>query len=103
MKRNQTVWLLSAAIFLPFVWLVWTAPGELALEDVVMTGGALATALVLQGLLWRGHRQGRWLAHRCVTCERPMRRIIEGEMRPPTGGAQAAAPQWRCTHCGRLL
>ena len=102
MKRNPTVWVITAAMFLPFVWLVATSPGQTDLADIAMAAGALVTGLVLQGLLWSGHRQGRWVAHKCITCARPMRRILEGELRPPAGIAQEESPDWRCTHCGRL-
>lgn len=102
MKHNRTAWLLSVAIFMPFVWLVATSPAQSGVADLAMTGGALGTGLVLLKFLWRGQRQGRWAAHRCVTCDRAMRRILDGELRPPAAGLSDPAPLWRCSHCGRL-
>ena len=102
MKQNRTIWLLTGVFLIPFAWLVWSNPVEMTAEDLAMMAGALVTALSLQALMWKGHRQGRWLAHRCVTCERAMRRVLPGELRPPTGRGPETEPLWRCTHCGRL-
>jgi hypothetical protein len=102
MKRNRIVWVITVAVFVPFCWLVATSPAEIGVADMAMTLGTLGTACVLLVLLWRGHWAGRWLAHGCVTCGRSMRRIVEGELRPPSGEVQGQPPVWRCTHCGRL-
>lgn len=102
MKRNPLVWMASLLIFVPLAWLLWSAPAEMGTGDIVMSGGALLTALALQSLLWRGQAQGRWLAHRCITCGRAMRKILPGELRPPPGLNPSEPPTWRCSHCGRL-
>ena len=103
MKTNPAVWLLSALIFVPFLWLVASAPGEADTKSVVTSLGALVTGIVMVVLLWRGHRAGRWVANRCETCERPMRRIRPGEIRPPSGAALEISHRWRCIYCGRLV
>ena len=102
MKRNPMVWMASLLIFVPLAWLLWSAPAEMTPSDIAMSAGALVTALALLSLLWRGQAQGRWLAHRCVTCDRAMRKILPGELRPPPGQSASKPPTWRCSQCGRL-
>ena len=103
MKRNPAVWVVSGLLFLPFLWLVVTMPPGLPMGAWLSVAGAFGTGLALVVLLWRGHRAGRWVAHQCVTCKHPMRRVQEGELRPPGGPEAPGNPLWRCAYCGRLV
>jgi len=103
MKRNPAIWALTSLIFLPFVWLIWTAPQEMTLRSLGFALGALVTAVAMVVFAWKAQRAGRLVPHRCLTCDRPIRLIVPGELRPPSGSSAQVHQRWRCTYCGRLI
>lgn len=101
MQRRHGIWVLTVLGSLPLAWLVATTPVDSARGQLVALG-AVVTFVVVLRQVWRLHRAGRLLAHRCLTCEHPMVQIGPGDIRPPSGHAAGELPRWRCRSCGRL-
>lgn len=103
MKRNRGPVILTVAMALPCLWLAATGPWSGGSEAWALGAGSLVTGAMLIALLWRFHRAGKMLAHRCLTCENPMVRTQPGELRPPDGATTLQTQWWRCRRCGRLV
>lgn len=103
MKRTAGIWALSVALLLPLAWLGASTPLGEGGRSLFAFGGALASAVVFLAVAWRAHLRGAFLPNRCLTCDRPMARVLPGEIRPPSGAGPVTPPTWRCRHCGRLV
>ena len=102
MKRNFGYYLASVCVLAPLLWVILSVDLAEKKLGYVLLGGAIVTVGVVLWGLREAHRNGTFVPNHCQTCERPMRMIRPGELRPPSSHGTDALPSWRCTYCGRL-
>ena len=103
MRPNAGLYIAACCVLAPLLWVVFSVDVMAKKNGFILLGGALLTVAGLLAGLVRSHRRGGFAPNRCKTCDHPMRRVREGELRPPAGHVGQKLPTWRCVRCGRLV